>query len=476
MPDFSASRSGLLPTKRPTSHSRDDAAAAGSSSSNSQFVAPSPTPRRSLQFLALAACIGFLLLQLLPATHVRHPADPTRTWIPLDPKGSRISASRFDSLQKHDVPSSNVSAHDMLGVASSSEGANEEHATATQFLKGIKEPTVHVFVSTNEMDLRPLLVLINSTIVNARNRGHLHFHLIVPDVVQANWLYKLKHYFDVKIEMVGDVIAIQALQNYTVPQKATRIEEPYSMYNFVLPQIPLVYKDIERFIYLDSDVVVQDDVEELIHIDMEGKAVSAVEDCFLNYSQFPSLTSLDALKAEEKQVPWLADELLEPRTCLINTGVLVINIKSWNANNLTQAFEWWITKLQKGGKADGRLEHLEASLQLVLHYSYKKLDAAWNVHGLAHIELTELERDYLEKLYSKRPDKRPFLSPKADHAKLLQFSGKYKPWLRESTRDHSQPAISLCGIKAKECASFWWKHISPDAIEFLRPLTNQVHN
>lgn len=45
-------------------------------------------------------------------------------------------------------------------------------------------------------------------------------------------------------------------------------------------------KTVKRVIYLDSDLVVVDDIAELWEIDMEGKALATPEYCHANFTKY----------------------------------------------------------------------------------------------------------------------------------------------------------------------------------------------
>ncbi|KAI4966957.1 hypothetical protein ZWY2020_034668 [Hordeum vulgare] len=64
-------------------------------------VEPAPRAWPGMQMLALAAVLVLGGLQLLPATHTRHPADRSRTWVPVDP-------SRHSQDLSHEVASVDV--------------------------------------------------------------------------------------------------------------------------------------------------------------------------------------------------------------------------------------------------------------------------------------------------------------------------------------------------------------------------------
>ncbi|CAI5464173.1 unnamed protein product [Closterium sp. Yama58-4] len=85
-------------------------------------------------------------------------------------KGASDAAAAAGEEAKHAAGNAPSSTEKAAASASSSTGP------ATNEDKGI-----HVFVSTDETDLRPIAVVINSTLVNAREPWRVDFHLVVPE-------------------------------------------------------------------------------------------------------------------------------------------------------------------------------------------------------------------------------------------------------------------------------------------------------
>ncbi|KAK4785863.1 hypothetical protein SAY86_002552 [Trapa natans] len=163
---------------------------------------------------------------------------------------------------------------------------------------------------------------------------------------------------------------------------------------------------VNRVIYLDSDLVVVDDIAELWGVDLEGKVLAAPEYCHANFTKyFTDLfwSDLSLAKTFEGRNP-----------CYFNTGVMVVDIDKWRKGGYTQKVEEWMTvqKLK-------RIYHLGSlpPFLLVLAGNIKAVDHRWNQHGLGG--------DNLE-------GKCRRLHP--GPISLLHWSGKGKPWLRLDSR------------------------------------------
>ncbi|KAG2295131.1 hypothetical protein Bca52824_041800 [Brassica carinata] len=129
---------------------------------------------------------------------------------------------------------------------------------------------------------------------------------------------------------------------------------------------------VDRIIYLDSDLVVVDDIEKLWHVDMEGKVVAAPEYCHANFTHYFTKTF-------------------------------------WS----DPVEEWMTVQKQK------RIYHLGSLPPFLLIFAgdIKAVNHRWNQHGLGGDNFEGRCRT---------------LHP--GPISLLHWSGKGKPWLRLDSR------------------------------------------
>lgn len=99
-------------------------------------------------------------------------------------------------------------------------------------------------------------------------------------------------------------------------------------------------KTVKRVIYLDSDLVVVDDIAELWEIDMEGKALATPEYCHANFTKYFT----DAFWAD----PEIASVFQGRNPRYFNTGVMVMEVDKWRKVGYTQKVEeWMVVQKQK---------------------------------------------------------------------------------------------------------------------------------
>ncbi|KAI3873243.1 hypothetical protein MKX03_016951 [Papaver bracteatum] len=164
--------------------------------------------------------------------------------------------------------------------------------------------------------------------------------------------------------------------------------------------------DVNRIIYLDSDIVMVDDIAKLWKVDLEGKVVAAPEYCHANFTKYFT----DTFWSDSD----LAGTFKGRKPCYFNTGVMVVDVEKWREGGYTQKVEDWM-----GVQKQKRIYHLGSlpPFLLVLAGNIKAVDHRWNQHGLGG--------DNLEgKCRSLHPGP----------ISLLHWSGKGKPWLRLDSR------------------------------------------
>ncbi|KAJ9683553.1 hypothetical protein PVL29_019220 [Vitis rotundifolia] len=163
---------------------------------------------------------------------------------------------------------------------------------------------------------------------------------------------------------------------------------------------------VDRVIYLDSDVVVVDDIQKLWRTNLMGsRVIGAPVYCHANFTKYFS----DEF--------WFDGELsgvfAGKKPCYFNTGVMVMDLGRWRGGDYTRRIEKWM-EVQK----ERRIYELGSlpPFLLVFGGEVEGIDHRWNQHGLGGDNVVS----------SCRP-----LHP--GPASLLHWSGKEKPWRRLDT-------------------------------------------
>ncbi|KAL0438599.1 UNVERIFIED_CONTAM: putative galacturonosyltransferase-like 1 [Sesamum latifolium] len=160
---------------------------------------------------------------------------------------------------------------------------------------------------------------------------------------------------------------------------------------------------VRRVVYLDSDLVLVDDIAKLAAIPLgEDKVLAAPEYCNANFTSYFTPTFWSN--------PSLSLTFANRKACYFNTGVMVIDLERWRAGDYTTKIEEWM-ELQKRMRIY-ELGSLPPFL-LVFAGNIAAVDHRWNQHGLGGDNFRGLCRD---------------LHP--GPVSLLHWSGKGKPWAR----------------------------------------------
>ncbi|CAO2832047.1 unnamed protein product [Amaranthus hypochondriacus] len=164
--------------------------------------------------------------------------------------------------------------------------------------------------------------------------------------------------------------------------------------------------EVNRVIYLDSDIIVVDDISKLWEVDLGDKVVAAPEYCHANFTTYFT----DSFWSDQK----MSNTFQGRKPCYFNTGVMVLDVNQWKKQGYTQKVEEWmvIQKLK-------RIYHLGSLPPFLLIFAgnIKAVDHRWNQHGLGG-------DNFEGKCRTLHPGP----------ISLLHWSGKGKPWLRLDSR------------------------------------------
>ncbi|CAL4926671.1 unnamed protein product [Urochloa decumbens] len=160
---------------------------------------------------------------------------------------------------------------------------------------------------------------------------------------------------------------------------------------------------VRRVVYLDSDVVLTDDIAALAATPLpETTAVAAPEYCGANFTAYftPGFWAS----------PALSSTFAGRKACYFNTGVMVLDLARWRRAGYTAQIEEWM-ELQKRV----RIYELGSLPPFLLVFAGRiaSVDHRWNQHGLGGDNYRGLCRGL-----------------HAGAVSLLHWSGKGKPWDR----------------------------------------------
>lgn len=173
---------------------------------------------------------------------------------------------------------------------------------------------------------------------------------------------------------------------------------PTLVYRFVIPSI--IDRSINRVLYLDGDIVCNGDITQFMNMDMHGKI---------------------AVVSEDRRGPEFAKRIHVSK--YFNAGILLIDTKRWNADELTGVF------LRKMKKESGLHPELPCADQDILN---EYLD------GKAHFISHKFNMPY--RLVQPSIFKPKINNEDARDASLVHFIGAIKPW---TSYNQSVPIVKV---------------------------------
>jgi len=243
--------------------------------------------------------------------------------------------------------------------------------------KTMTENRINVCLSSDDNYSQHLAVTIASVLKNKAPDDELNFCILDGGITDENKkkILELKNIADCNIEFikVDDKLfadcPIQSNAHLSLP----------TYYRLVIPDIK---NKLDRAIYMDCDIAVKSSLKELLNIDLSDNFIAGV---------------IDVGASKHSQRLGVHD--------YFNAGVLVIDLKKWRDNDITQKIFKWI-----GENKEKIVLHDQDIINAFFENRIKEIDEKWN---------TQFLRDF---------DKEAKL--KLREANIIHYVDRKKPWLR----------------------------------------------
>lgn len=266
---------------------------------------------------------------------------------------------------------------------------------------GVCDPNlVHVAITLDVEYLRGSIAAVHSILQHSLCPESVFFHFLVSEtnleyLVRSTFpQLKFKvYYFDPDI--VRNLISTSVRQ---------ALEQPLNYARNYLAD--LLEPCVRRVIYLDSDLVVVDDIAKLWTTNLGSRTIGAPEYCHANFTKYFTASFWSNIR--------FSGTFNGRRSCYFNTGVMVIDLAKWRRVGYTKRIERWM-EIQKSDRIY-ELGSLPPFL-LVFAGHVAPIEHRWNQHGLGGDNVRGSCRD----LHS-------------GPVSLLHWSGSGKPWLRIDSR------------------------------------------
>lgn len=268
---------------------------------------------------------------------------------------------------------------------------------------------VHVAMTLDSGYLRGSIAAVHSALKHASCPENIFFHFILAEFDSASprVLTQLVRSTFPSLHFKVYIFREDTVINLISSSIREALENPLNYARNYLGDI--LDPCVDRVIYLDSDLVIVDDVHKLWDITLtKSKVIGAPEYCHANFTKYFT----DNFWSD----PLLARVFGSRKPCYFNTGVMVMDLVRWREGNYRKRIENWMEIQRRKRIYD--LGSLPPFL-LVFAGNVEAIDHRWNQHGLGGDNVKGSCRS---------------LHP--GPVSLLHWSGKGKPWVR---LDNKQP-------------------------------------
>ncbi|KAL5761943.1 hypothetical protein ACOSP7_018207 [Xanthoceras sorbifolium] len=275
-------------------------------------------------------------------------------------------------------------------------------------LKSSCDPSlVHVAMTLDSEYLRGSIAAVHSVLKHASCPENIFFHFISAefDPASPRVLTQLVRSTFPSLNFKVYIFREDTVINLISSSIREALENPLNYARNYLGDI--LDLCVDRVIYLDSDLVLVDDIHKLWKTTLTGsKIIGAPEYCHANFTKYFT----DTFWSD----PVLSRVFGSRRPCYFNTGVMVMDLVKWREGNYRKRIENWMEIQRKKRIYD--LGSLPPFL-LVFAGNVEAIDHRWNQHGLGGDNVKGSCRS---------------LHP--GPVSLLHWSGKGKPWVRLDAR------------------------------------------
>ena len=253
----------------------------------------------------------------------------------------------------------------------------------------MKKKIVPVFFSVDE-NYAPYLSTALASLIEHTSEGYQYNLHVVHHNLTRRSLRKIQK-LDVDHENVNIIMTeMQETLSGISDRKSTQLKADYFTptiyYRIFLPEM---FPQYDKGVYLDSDIIVNDDIAKLFETDLKGNLVAATVDM--------------STQGNELLCKYFDEAVGIKHNKYFNSGVLVIDFEKFREEEFCEHFLYLLNKYDFDTVAPDQ-DYLNAMCAGRVKY----LDAAWNAMPT--------------------PDHHPMKSPKIVHYNLF-----FKPWHYDGT-------------------------------------------
>ena len=247
--------------------------------------------------------------------------------------------------------------------------------------------SINICFTSDNNYVRPLSCTIASILKNTSSETDLHIFILEHDISfeNKNKILSLKNIKDCEISF----IKIDSSIFCNFPDFKGSYITKTAYFRFLVADL---LKDIDKILYLDSDIIVLSQIEALFSEDITDFYIGAVEDIGFYFDRACLIKSFDTY---------------------VNSGVLLINLKKWRQDNISQKL---FDVVEKYGY--NLIYHDQTAINLVCEGKIKILDLSYNLQVFIFYQLSILLNHPLRKQ----------LLQILKEPKIIHYTNNRKPW------------------------------------------------
>lgn len=255
---------------------------------------------------------------------------------------------------------------------------------------------IPVMTASDENYAPYLSVMIATALENCHKNTAIHFYVIddkLSDYSKEGLAQTVRnHSDDSNIQFL--TVEKGLYENFLVSDHITTT----AYLRISLPQLLTKY-NYKKALYLDSDVLVLDDISDLYRSSLNGNTIGAIIDPW----------QIKALKRLE----------IDSEAYYFNSGVMVIDIDQWNKKHITEKTIKYLNE-----NKERIIYHDQDALNAVLYEDWEQLHPKWNMQTSLIFNQHKAPDKRYEELY-KSGNESPV---------IIHFTGHDKPW--NTLKDH----------------------------------------
>ncbi|KAI3744570.1 hypothetical protein L1987_57654 [Smallanthus sonchifolius] len=265
--------------------------------------------------------------------------------------------------------------------------------------------TVHVAMTLDSEYLRGSIAAVHSVLRHTSCPVNIFFHLIAAEFDPASPRVLTRLVRNVFPSLIFKVYIFREDSVINLISSSIRValENPLNYARSYLGDV--IDPNVNRIIYIDTDVVLIDDIKKLWNISLQNnRVIGAPEYCHANFTNYFT----DNFWSDPVMSRTFGSRNRSP--CYFNTGVMVMDLGKWRKGNYRSKIEKWMERQRKN-----RIYELGSlpPFLLVFAGNIEPIDHRWNQHGLGGDNV----KGSCRSLHS-------------GPVSLLHWSGKGKPWVR----------------------------------------------